>query len=106
MLLGGASAWSFAAHAQQRERMWRIGLLLVSGPEPWDRFARRSATLDMLRARTSRSRFDRHKARTIASLNWRPGRLMLLTKPTFTGSSSPSRGCDCNRCSQKCNDGR
>jgi len=33
-LLGGAAAWALAARAQQADRMRRIGLLLVAGPEP------------------------------------------------------------------------
>jgi putative ABC transport system substrate-binding protein len=33
-LLVGATAWPLAARAQQIDRVWRIGLLLVSGPEP------------------------------------------------------------------------
>src|SRR5438067_4344714 len=33
-LMGGAAAGPLAARAQQAERMRRIGLLLVSGPEP------------------------------------------------------------------------
>src|SRR5947199_2785541 len=33
-LMGGAAAEPLAARAQQAERMRRIGLLLVSGPEP------------------------------------------------------------------------
>jgi putative ABC transport system substrate-binding protein len=32
--LGGAAAWPLAAGAQQGERMRRVGVLLVSGPEP------------------------------------------------------------------------
>jgi putative ABC transport system substrate-binding protein len=33
-LLGGAAAWPLAGHAQQAERMRRIGLLLATDPEP------------------------------------------------------------------------
>jgi len=31
-LLGGAAAWPFVAHAQERERMRRIGVLLAGTP--------------------------------------------------------------------------
>jgi putative tryptophan/tyrosine transport system substrate-binding protein len=33
-LIGGSAAWPFTAWAQQSDRMRRIGVLLVSGPEP------------------------------------------------------------------------
>jgi len=45
-LLGGAAAaWPLAARAQQGERMRRVGLLLVSGPEPLGPF--REALADL-----------------------------------------------------------
>jgi putative ABC transport system substrate-binding protein len=33
-LIGGSAAWPVVAWAQQIDRMWRIGVLLVGGPEP------------------------------------------------------------------------
>jgi putative ABC transport system substrate-binding protein len=45
LLSGAAAAWPLAARAQQAERMRRIGLLLVSGPEPLGPFREALAEL-------------------------------------------------------------
>jgi putative ABC transport system substrate-binding protein len=60
-LVGGAAAWPLAARAQQRERMRRIGVLMITAADDPEGQARVAAFLQGLqRLGRWRQRTDRH----------------------------------------------